>query len=79
MWCQLKKVTLTIKLSGAILILLTQLQHTTGLSGPDLVQRIRDKIRAEHLRDTGATLSPQSAFYLLQGLETLSLRMERAR
>lgn len=25
------------------------------------------KIRAEHLRDTGATLSPQSAFYLLQG------------
>ncbi|MCO6183140.1 O-acetylhomoserine aminocarboxypropyltransferase/cysteine synthase family protein [Leuconostoc fallax] len=35
------------------------------------------KIRAEHLRDTGATLSPQSAFYLLQGLETLSLRVER--
>lgn len=35
------------------------------------------KIRAEHLRDTGATLSPQSAFYLLQGLETLSLRIER--
>lgn len=35
------------------------------------------KIRAEHLRDTGATLSPQSAFYFLQGLETLSLRVER--
>lgn len=35
------------------------------------------KIRAEHLRDTGATLSPQSAFYLLQGLETLSLRVAR--
>lgn len=35
------------------------------------------KIRAEHLRDTGATLSPQSAFYFLQGLETLSLRIER--
>lgn len=35
------------------------------------------KIRAEYLRDTGATLSPQSAFYLLQGLETLSLRIER--
>lgn len=35
------------------------------------------KIRAEHLRDTGATLAPQSAWYLLQGLETLSLRVER--
>ncbi len=35
------------------------------------------KIRAEHLRDTGATLSPQSAWYFLQGLETLSLRIER--
>ena len=35
------------------------------------------KIRAEHLRDTGATLSPQSAWYLLQGFETLSLRVER--
>lgn len=34
------------------------------------------KIRAEYLRDTGATLSPQSAFYLIQGLETLSLRVE---
>ncbi len=35
------------------------------------------KIRAEHLRDTGATLAPQSAWYLEQGLETLSLRVER--
>lgn len=35
------------------------------------------KIRAEHLRDTGATLAPQSAWYLLQGFETLSLRVER--
>ncbi|MFT8813657.1 O-acetylhomoserine aminocarboxypropyltransferase/cysteine synthase family protein [Oenococcus sp.] len=35
------------------------------------------KIRAGHLRDTGATLSPQSAFYFLEGLETLSLRIER--
>ncbi|QAS69792.1 O-acetylhomoserine aminocarboxypropyltransferase/cysteine synthase [Oenococcus sicerae] len=35
------------------------------------------KIRAEHLRDTGATLSPQSAWYFLEGLETLSLRVER--
>ena len=35
------------------------------------------KIRAILLRDTGATLSPISAFILLQGLETLSLRVER--
>jgi O-acetylhomoserine (thiol)-lyase len=35
------------------------------------------KARAETLRDTGACLSPFNAFLLLQGLETLSLRMER--
>ncbi len=35
------------------------------------------KIRAILLRDTGATLSPFHAFLLLQGLETLSLRIER--
>lgn len=35
------------------------------------------KIRAVLLRDTGATLSPFNAFLLLQGLETLSLRVER--
>ena len=34
-------------------------------------------IRAVLLRDTGATLSPFSAFLLLQGTETLSLRIER--
>lgn len=34
-------------------------------------------IRAVLLRDTGATLSPFHAFLLLQGLETLSLRVER--
>ena len=34
-------------------------------------------IRAILLRDTGATLSPFDAFLLLQGLETLSLRVER--
>ena len=34
-------------------------------------------IRAIILRDTGATLSPFHAFMLLQGLETLSLRVER--
>ena len=35
------------------------------------------RIRAVILRDTGATISPFHAFILLQGLETLSLRVER--
>jgi O-acetylhomoserine (thiol)-lyase len=35
------------------------------------------KARAETVRDTGACLSPFNAFLLIQGLETLSLRMER--
>ncbi|MCI8563508.1 MAG: O-acetylhomoserine aminocarboxypropyltransferase/cysteine synthase, partial [Lachnospiraceae bacterium] len=35
------------------------------------------KIRAILLRDMGATLSPFHAFFFLQGLETLSLRVER--
>lgn len=35
------------------------------------------RIRAVLLRDTGATISPFNAFILLQGLETLSLRLER--
>lgn len=35
------------------------------------------RIRAILLRDTGATLSPFHAFLFLQGLETLSLRVER--
>src|ERR1700751_2606702 len=35
------------------------------------------KLRAETLRDLGAPMSPFNAFLFLQGLETLSLRMER--
>jgi len=35
------------------------------------------RARVEGLRDLGAALSPQNAFYFLQGLETLSLRAER--
>ncbi|MBX3097720.1 MAG: O-acetylhomoserine aminocarboxypropyltransferase/cysteine synthase [Fimbriimonadaceae bacterium] len=35
------------------------------------------KLRAETIRDTGACLSPTNAAYLLLGLETLSLRMDR--
>lgn len=35
------------------------------------------KLRAETVRDTGACISPMNSFLLLQGIETLSLRMER--
>jgi len=35
------------------------------------------KMRTTLIRDTGATISPFNSFLLLQGLETLSLRMER--
>ncbi len=35
------------------------------------------RARAEGLRDFGAVMSPQNAFYILQGLETLPLRMQR--
>ena len=36
-----------------------------------------NRVRAVLLRDTGACISPLNAFLLLQGLETLSLRVER--
>ncbi len=35
------------------------------------------RARAEGLRDFGACMSPQNAFYILQGVETLPLRMDR--
>ena len=35
------------------------------------------RLRAEHLRNVGATLSPQSAWQLALGVETLSLRVQR--
>jgi O-acetylhomoserine (thiol)-lyase len=35
------------------------------------------KVRVETLRDTGCSLSPMNAFLLLQGVETLSLRLDR--
>src|SRR5699024_6822762 len=35
------------------------------------------KLRVQLLRDTGASISPQNSFLLLQGLETLHLRIER--
>ena len=40
-------------------------------------QALSMRARAEGLRDFGACMSPANAFYLLQGVETLSLRMER--
>jgi O-acetylhomoserine (thiol)-lyase len=35
------------------------------------------RLRMTYLCDLGAYMSPQTAFYILQGMETLSLRMER--
>jgi len=35
------------------------------------------KIRAESMRDVGATMSPHNAFLILQGIETLNLRMKQ--
>jgi len=35
------------------------------------------RARMEGLRDFGAAMSPQTAFYILQGVETLSVRMQR--
>src|SRR5690606_35945048 len=35
------------------------------------------RARAEGLRDFGAAMSPTNAFHIIQGIETLPLRMER--
>ena len=35
------------------------------------------KIRAESMRDVGATMSPHNAFLILQGIETLNMRMKQ--
>ena len=50
-----------------------------GISGTKAVgpAAFVTKIRAILLRDTGATISPFNSFLFLQGLETLSLRVER--
>jgi O-acetylhomoserine (thiol)-lyase len=42
-----------------------------------LSQLFAKKLRIEYLSELGAHMSPTTSFYLLQGLETLSLRMER--
>lgn len=46
----------------------------TGVAGPAAFAAY---VRAILLRDTGAAISPFNAFLILQGLETLSLRVER--
>jgi O-acetylhomoserine (thiol)-lyase len=52
--------------------------HYNGLVFGDLGEiAFTTKIRAQLLRDTGAAISPLSSFLLLQGIETLSLRVER--
>jgi len=53
-----------------------------GFHGMDFVDEFGPaafamRARKEGLRDFGAALSPSNAFYLLQGLETLSMRMQR--
>ncbi len=40
-------------------------------------QMFTKRLRITYLTDLGAHMSPQTAFYVLQGMETLSLRMER--
>ena len=53
-------------------------EHYEGLKFADLKgAAFTTKIRAEVARDTGAAISPFNSFLLLQGLETLSLRVER--
>jgi len=47
----------------------------TGVLGDPIAYII--KARVQLLRDLGATASPDNAFALIQGIETLSLRMER--
>lgn len=49
------------------------INFATDVPGAGFVTRIRAKV----LRDTGAAISPISSWFFIQGLETLSLRVER--
>ena len=51
--------------------------HYNGIVYGDLPIPFTVKIRATLLRDTGASLTPIAAWFILQGAETLSLRVER--
>ena len=52
-------------------------EHYNGLVYGDLPIPFTVKIRAQLLRDTGACITPLAAWQILQGVETLSLRVER--
>ena len=54
-------------------------KENVGLIGEEVLARemFTKRLRMVYLTDLGAHMSPQNAFYLLQGLETLSLRMDR--
>ena len=51
--------------------------HYNGIVYGDLPIPFTVKIRATLLRETGASLTPIAAWFILQGVETLSLRVER--
>ena len=54
-------------------------RENVNFIGADTLRRemFTKRLRAQFLTDLGGHMSPQTAFYVLQGLETLSLRMER--
>ena len=51
--------------------------HYNGIVYGDLPIPFTVKIRAQLLRDTGACITPLASWQILQGIETLSLRVER--
>ena len=51
--------------------------HYNGLVYGDLPFPFTVKVRAQLLRDTGAAITPLAAWLIIQGIETLSLRVER--
>ena len=51
--------------------------HYNGLVSGDLPIPFTVKVRAQLLRDTGAAITPLAAWLIIQGIETLSLRVER--
>ena len=60
----------------------TLTEHYDGYHGLDFAEEFGPgafimRARAEGLRDFGACMSPANAFYILQGVETLSMRVKR--
>lgn len=51
--------------------------HYNGLVYGDLPIPFTVKVRAQLLRDTGASITPIASWFIIQGIETLSLRVER--